>query len=524
MIGEGDEDKLLLTTFSHIYRIIFLLVNDPSVSVFKGYGLSREAEQYLSSHGLKNAIYSIDASDVQDDLFGKVVACPFRHPNSSKDKAVGKNHLEKRPQDVVGSASFPISPQQKHAKLDFLQVPPVSSYCSSCIIEFDGASKGNPGPAGAGAVLRTADGSMVFRLREGVGNATNNVARISRCHFGVEICSSKGVQTYTVSNKGQSNPKFGLKQSPKKSMFRVYGEQKFKIWPELCKVAKELKDQFVTFQICHVERDVNTEADAQANLGIHLKIPAHAPVPAPKKAPVPAPAHAPVPTPKKAPSHAPVPAPKKAPSHAPVPAPKKAPVHAPAHAPVPAPKKAPVHSPAHAPVPAPKKAPVHAPAHAPVPAPKKAPVHAPAHAPVPAPKKAPVHSPAHAPVPAPKKAPVHAPAHAPVPAPKKAPVHAPAHAPVPAPKKAPVHAPIPAPKKAPVHALAHAPKKHHVHVHPPKKGCVPKCEEYCKPVSPKRPCMKACTACCAKCKCVPGSEKCPNWDRVMIHGAMVKCP
>lgn len=32
---------------------------------------------------------------------------------------------------------------------------------SSCIIEFDGASKGNPGPAGAGAVLRTADGSMV---------------------------------------------------------------------------------------------------------------------------------------------------------------------------------------------------------------------------------------------------------------------------------------------------------------------------------------------------------------------------
>lgn len=33
---------------------------------------------------------------------------------------------------------------------------------SSCIIEFDGASKGNPGQAGAGAVLRAADGSMVL--------------------------------------------------------------------------------------------------------------------------------------------------------------------------------------------------------------------------------------------------------------------------------------------------------------------------------------------------------------------------
>ncbi|KAL0395680.1 UNVERIFIED_CONTAM: hypothetical protein Scaly_0016400 [Sesamum calycinum] len=53
-------------------------VNDPSLSVFKGYGLSKAAEEYLSSHGLKNAIYSIDASDVQDDLFGQLIMCPFR--------------------------------------------------------------------------------------------------------------------------------------------------------------------------------------------------------------------------------------------------------------------------------------------------------------------------------------------------------------------------------------------------------------------------------------------------------------
>lgn len=32
----------------------------------------------------------------------------------------------------------------------------------SCILEFDGASKGNPGQAGAGAVIRAADGSMVL--------------------------------------------------------------------------------------------------------------------------------------------------------------------------------------------------------------------------------------------------------------------------------------------------------------------------------------------------------------------------
>jgi hypothetical protein len=31
----------------------------------------------------------------------------------------------------------------------------------SCIVEFDGASKGNPGKAGAGAIIKRLDGSVV---------------------------------------------------------------------------------------------------------------------------------------------------------------------------------------------------------------------------------------------------------------------------------------------------------------------------------------------------------------------------
>lgn len=32
----------------------------------------------------------------------------------------------------------------------------------SCTLDFDGASKGNPGQAGAGAVLRAEDGNVVY--------------------------------------------------------------------------------------------------------------------------------------------------------------------------------------------------------------------------------------------------------------------------------------------------------------------------------------------------------------------------
>ncbi|KAL2505117.1 Polynucleotidyl transferase [Abeliophyllum distichum] len=236
---------------------------DPLLSVFKGYGFSREAEEYLSSHGLKNAIYTVDASNVQDDLFGQLVTCPFRHPNSSKDKAVGKNYPEKRPQEIVGSASFPDSSQQKHAKLDsFLQVPPVSSYCSSCILEFDGASKGNPGLAGAGAVLRAADGSMVFRLREGMGVATNNAAEYRGLILGLKYALQKGFKHIRV----QGDSKLVCMQ------IQGLWKTKNQNMAELCKVAKELKDQFMSFQISHIERDFNTDADAQANLGVYLKM------------------------------------------------------------------------------------------------------------------------------------------------------------------------------------------------------------------------------------------------------------
>ncbi|KAK8627780.1 hypothetical protein V6N13_135382 [Hibiscus sabdariffa] len=57
-------------------RRIFQWAHDPSVRVYKGYGLSKQAEMYLGSCGLKNDAYSISASDVNDNTFGKLVPCP----------------------------------------------------------------------------------------------------------------------------------------------------------------------------------------------------------------------------------------------------------------------------------------------------------------------------------------------------------------------------------------------------------------------------------------------------------------
>ncbi|KAK6913151.1 Ribonuclease H domain [Dillenia turbinata] len=207
-------------------------VQDPSIRVFKGYGLPREAEDHLISHGLKNAAYSISATNVNNNLFGSLVSCPFQEPGA-KGIAYDKVSAKKRPLEVresgnaVAGASSHLtnSKEQKLQFEDCVGSQDASSNQFSCTIEFDGASKGNPGLAGAGAILRSGDGRMVCRLREGVGTATNNVAEYRAVILGL---------------------KFALKEGFRH--IRVRGD---------------------SLLVCMQEQ--NSEADAQANLAISLK-------------------------------------------------------------------------------------------------------------------------------------------------------------------------------------------------------------------------------------------------------------
>ncbi|KAM6566578.1 hypothetical protein CsatA_025706 [Cannabis sativa] len=186
---------------------------DPPVSVFKGYRLSNDTEEYLTSRGLKDALYTIRADDMKDGIFGTLVQCPLQIPTPSLGETSTKDTSKKRSQLVEGSedletmGSTSIDPSRKHPKLDHSNVGKLSTV--NC---FDGASKGNPGRAGAGAVLLSDDGSLV----QGLWKAKNENMSI------------------------------------------------------LCDEVKKLKDRFDSFQIEHVLRGLNSEADAEANLAVDL--------------------------------------------------------------------------------------------------------------------------------------------------------------------------------------------------------------------------------------------------------------
>ncbi|KAJ6981813.1 hypothetical protein NC653_025038 [Populus alba x Populus x berolinensis] len=261
---------------------------DPPVSVYKGYSLSKDSEAYLVSHGLQNALYTVRAADLKEDLFGVLMPCPLQQPASS-DAETCKNDTKKRSREVLGSeitdTAGSTSMMSKHANLDNqAECPAQNSNSRSCLLEFDGASKGNPGQAGAGAVLRTDDGSLICRLREGLGIATNNMAEYRAILLGMKyalqkgytkiqvkgdsklvcmqlkvlFCGNSGINLSTASPK--STPVLGVGFGDyiliKKTKEKIQGSWKAKHVniTNLCTEAKKLKNSFLSFHISHVLR------------------------------------------------------------------------------------------------------------------------------------------------------------------------------------------------------------------------------------------------------------------------------
>ncbi|KAK2985329.1 hypothetical protein RJ640_029473, partial [Escallonia rubra] len=241
---------------------------DPPVSVYKGYAMPNDTEDYLLSCGLKNALYSIRAGDIREGLFGPLVPCRVQPPSFAKVETSSKDLSKKRSQEILGSevgeplGSNSISNHslRKHVKLDYHVETQALFPGRSCVLEFDGASKGNPGQAGAGAVLRADDGSLICRLREGLGVATNNVAEYRAIILGLRYALEKGFTSIRVlgDSKLVCMQVQGLWKVKNQNISRWYEE------------AKKLKDRFLYFQITHVLRDLNSEADTQANLAVDL--------------------------------------------------------------------------------------------------------------------------------------------------------------------------------------------------------------------------------------------------------------
>ena len=122
-------------------------------------------------------------------------------------------------------------------------------------LNFDGASKGNPGLSGAGFVIYENDKELVYDSKFVSKNATNNVAEYYGLIYGLKEAVKQKIKILIV--KGDSN--LVIKQ--------MKGEWKVKhpnLIPLHAKAKKEeAKLSKVTY--VHIYRDKNKRADELAN-------------------------------------------------------------------------------------------------------------------------------------------------------------------------------------------------------------------------------------------------------------------
>jgi ribonuclease HI len=119
----------------------------------------------------------------------------------------------------------------------------------------DGGSRGNPGPASYGVVIRDPRGEIVARLKKYIGRTTNNVAEYYGLIAALDYAQANNVRALRV----ESDSELLVKQ-----MRGTYKVKSPDLKP-LYERAKKMSQAIPVFRIDHVYREHNREADLLAN-------------------------------------------------------------------------------------------------------------------------------------------------------------------------------------------------------------------------------------------------------------------
>ncbi|MDP2181145.1 MAG: ribonuclease HI family protein [Actinomycetota bacterium] len=130
-----------------------------------------------------------------------------------------------------------------------------------CVLRTDGGARGNPGPAGAGFVLADADGAVVCQAGRFLGEATNNIAEYEALVWGLENAHVSGFDTVTV---------YADSELVVKQINGVYRVKHPNLRPLFVRTMELLRG-FSSFEVIHVRREQNADADALANQAMDLR-------------------------------------------------------------------------------------------------------------------------------------------------------------------------------------------------------------------------------------------------------------
>ncbi len=123
------------------------------------------------------------------------------------------------------------------------------------ILNTDGASLGNPGPAGAGVVLRDSGGTILGELSRSLGKATNNEAEYRALILGLTEARSMGATRLKV----LLDSELVVKQI--QGLYRVKNRRLRPLYDRVMELLQDME----AYDILHIRRELNTEADSLAS-------------------------------------------------------------------------------------------------------------------------------------------------------------------------------------------------------------------------------------------------------------------
>jgi len=127
-------------------------------------------------------------------------------------------------------------------------------------IRADGASRGNPGQAAIGAVIKDERGRLVASVSQRIGRATNNQAEYRAVIAALEEAVRLGSRQVDI----RLDSELVVKQ--------INGEYRVKnvALKPLCQQVKQLLGSLEGFTIAHIPRRQNREADRLANKALDM--------------------------------------------------------------------------------------------------------------------------------------------------------------------------------------------------------------------------------------------------------------
>ena len=130
-------------------------------------------------------------------------------------------------------------------------------------LQFDGGSRGNPGPAGIGVVVQAADGTPLVTLGRYIGRATNNVAEYKALITALGEGEGTGAQADRHPRRQRADHQADARRIPRQDtpdMRELYDE------------AQDLVREFDDAKIEHNLRHKNELADKLANLAMDRRV------------------------------------------------------------------------------------------------------------------------------------------------------------------------------------------------------------------------------------------------------------